>query len=229
MTVAGASGSGLSTLATWPRAWTPASVRLAPTTRTSPADQRAQRLEDQALHGRRVRLDLPAVVGRAVVGQRSARRTDGASGSIGYRLGVVPPSSSAICTALVAAPLRSWSPTTQKFSAALVGEVLADPPDEAVVLALDGHRHRVARLVGIVHDAEAGEALEELARPLDRDLLLGLRVDRDGVGGEDRHPHGRGRDAQVRGLEDLPHLVHELHLLARVAARRRTGRCAGSG
>ena len=36
MTVPGAIGTREATLATWPRAWTPESVRLAPTTRISP-------------------------------------------------------------------------------------------------------------------------------------------------------------------------------------------------
>ena len=43
-------------------------------------------------------------------------------------------------------------------------EVLADSADEAVVLALDEDRHRVAVLRGIVVDAQSREALERLAR-----------------------------------------------------------------
>ena len=55
----------------------------------------------------RVRLDLPAVVGGAVVGQQERQPRGGRLGSIGLPAGGAPPISSAICTALVAAPLRS--------------------------------------------------------------------------------------------------------------------------
>ena len=96
------------TLATWPSAWTPASVRLAPTTRDLAPGQRTQRLENVPLDRRRPGLDLPAVVGGAVVGQQEGQPGGGRLGvDRAYRPGAAPPISSAICTALVAAPLRS--------------------------------------------------------------------------------------------------------------------------
>jgi hypothetical protein len=65
--------------------------------------ERTQRLEEHALHGRLVALDLPSAVRGAVV--REVEPED-----------AIYSRSSAIWTALVAAPLRSWSPTTQKLS-----------------------------------------------------------------------------------------------------------------
>ncbi len=71
-------------------------------------DQRAQRLENVPLECRRPGLDLPAVVGAAVVGEQERQPRGGRLGiDRTYRPGAAPPISSAICTALVAAPLRS--------------------------------------------------------------------------------------------------------------------------
>src|SRR5438552_17396596 len=96
-------------------------------------------------------------------------------------------------------------------------EVLADPPDEAVVLALRENRQRTPVRGGLVPEAQAGEPREELARSRDRHLRLGLRVDGDRVRGEDRDPYRRRGEPEVGRLEDLPRLVDELHLLPRVA------------
>ncbi len=70
--------------------------------------QRTQRLEDVPLDRRRSGLYLPAVVGGAVVRQQEGQPGGGRLGvDRAYRPGAAPPISSAICTALVAAPLRS--------------------------------------------------------------------------------------------------------------------------
>src|SRR6185437_7422480 len=77
-----------------------------------------------------------------------------------------------------------------------------------------------AVLRGLVPEREAREGRERLAGALATDRTLGLRVHRDGVRREHRHPYRGRRDGQIGQLEDLAHLVDELDLLAGVAVVR---------
>ena len=153
-------GRAVARLATWRRACTPASVRLAPMTLTgAPSRRRAPPSAAGPCTVGAVRLDLPAVEVGALVREREPDGEPGASPQV-ERI-----SSSAIWTPLSAAPLRSWSPTTQKLSAFGMREVLPDAADEAVVLALDDDRHRVALLAPARPRAESpGKRGEDLAR-----------------------------------------------------------------
>src|SRR5262245_66520743 len=84
-----------------------------------------------------------------------------------------------------------------EVEAAGMGQVLADPPHEAVVLTLDERGHGIPVVGRLVPQTQAGEAREELARALRADLLVGLGVDGEGGAGEDGYPDGRGSDLKV--------------------------------
>src|SRR5438094_925767 len=99
-------------------------------------------------------------------------------------------------------------------------EVLPHAPHPTVVLSLHVHRHRIAPLGGLVPYLEPREAAEELARARGGDLLFRLDVHGYRVACEDRDANGRGRDHEIRRLEDLARLVDQLPLLARVTVRR---------
>ena len=119
---------------------------------------------------------------------------------------------------LSAAPLRNWSPTTQKFRALGQLKILADSADETIVLSFDEDRHRVAVLRGIVEQPKSREMRESLARVGLSDLRLGLGVDGNRMGGEDRHPHGGRGNQQFGQVENFPDLVDQLYFLVGVAA-----------
>src|SRR5947209_20535041 len=82
-------------------------------------------------------------------------------------------------------------------------EVLPHAPHPTVVLSLHVHRHRIAPLGGLVPYLEPREAAEELARARGGDLLFRLDVHGYRVACEDRDANGRGRDHEIRRLEDL--------------------------
>ena len=117
-------------------------------------------------------------------------------------------SSSAIWTALSAAPLRRLSFDTNSARPCSHRRVAADAADVARVLAGGLQRRR-----------DVGRARRPARRrrisvaSVGRDRALELGVDRQRVAGEHRHPHARARHRQVGDLEDLAALVAELLLL----------------
>ena len=98
-----------------------------------------------------------------------------------------------------------------------LAEVLADAPDVRRVVADREHRHRVDVGRRVVEHLDPGRLLEQLARLLRGQLLLEGRVDRLRVAQEDRHAHAGGGHREGRVAQDLPGLVHHLHLFLRVA------------
>ena len=97
------------------------------------------------------------------------------------------------------------------------GLVPAYPTDEDLVAAGGVDRERIDVVGRVVLDDHPGHGREQLARPLGRDRIAGLDVDRLGVARHDRHPDGGARDPQVRQVEDLAALRDDLPLLLGVA------------
>ena len=134
-------------------------------------------------------------------------------------------SSSAICRALSAAPLRRLSLLTNSARPRPPGapSSRADAADETGVPAGCLQRRRdVAQL-------DAGCVGEQLVGPLDRDRPFELGVDRQRVSGEHRNPHAGARHQQVGDVEDLARFVAQLLLLVgleRCRRRRSTRRSA---
>ena len=73
-----------------------------------------------------------------------------------------------------------------------VREILTDAAHNAVVLAFDGGRHRVAIFFRRVPDLQSGELAKSRARGFGTHRLLCLRIDCDGVRGENRHSNRCG-------------------------------------
>src|SRR3989441_631887 len=195
-------------LATWPTAWTPASVRLAPVTLTgSPKILSAAAITSPCTVGRPGCACQPW---KSVPSYARVRRRARKAGSADEELGDLNPVERGALAELV-----THHPEVQRIGPA---EILADAADVAVVLTLDEHGHGVALLRGIVPEGEPGEAREELARPLWSHRHFRLRIDRHRVRGEHGDAHRGGRDGKVGSLEDLPDLVDQLHLFPRVAA-----------
>ena len=214
---AGAMADAVVRLATWRRACTPASVRLAPVTLTRGAEhapgRRQQRpwtvgrlgwtcqpwksVPSYAIVSRSVRIP---VLGAVEAPDRSANEQLGDLDRV------------------VAAPLRSWSPTTQKFSAFGCERSSRMRPTKQSSCPSTVDRHRIALLApGSSQTLSPGKRANTSRARAARDLLLGLGVDRDRVAGEHGHAHRGRRHRKVGQLEDLPRLVDQLHLLARVA------------
>jgi hypothetical protein len=76
---------------------------------------------------------------------------------------------------------------------------------------------------GYVHQLDAGGGGQQLSGPGNRQRPLELRVDAQGVAGEDGHANARGRHGQVGDLQDLAALVAQLVLLDRLVVDQVTG------
>ena len=124
-------------------------------------------------------------------------------------------SSSAIWTALSAAPLRRLSFDTNRARPCSTRRVAADP---AHVAGVGPGRQQRRRDVDHRHAGRVGQQLE---RPLRAERPLERGVDRQRVAGEHRHPHARARHRQVGDAEDLAALVAELLLLVGLTGCRR--------
>ena len=186
------------------------------------AEHAPGRRHDEALHRRETGLVLPAVEVGALVGDREPERphdrgTARGSGreaasdrSANQQLGDL--------YAVERGPLAELVAHHPEVERIRQRDVLPDASHEAVVLALDRHRHRIAPLGGLVPEPKAGEPGEDLTCARARDLERRLGVHRDGVGREHGHADRGRRHRKIGQLQDLPHLVDELHLLARVAS-----------
>ena len=119
-------------------------------------------------------------------------------------------STSAIWTALVAAPLRRLSLTIHMLSARGWDSSRRIRPTNT------SSRPAARSGVGHVLDDDAGRRAEQLARLLGRQRLARLHVDRLRVADPHGHAHARDRDADRLVLEDLARLEHHLALLVGV-------------
>ena len=138
-------------------------------------------------------------------------------------------SSSAICTALSAAPLRTLSATTHRLRpCATVGSRRMRPTyTGSVPDGRDGHG--VDEVRGVVAHLDAGGGSQEFSGALRAQVAVELHVHRLGMPVVDRHPHAGGRHRDGGVAHDLLGLVHHLLLFlggAVVAGTRRSG--AGS-
>ena len=79
------------------------------------------------------------------------------------------------------------------------------------------NRHRIDRVLGIVHEFDARRLREQRARLGDGERLLELGVDGDAVAVEDRHAHGGRGDADGGVAQDLVRLAAHLDLLGALA------------
>ena len=117
---------------------------------------------------------------------------------------------SAIWTALVAAPLRRLSLTIHMLRARGCDSSRRIRPDEHLVAIGRPQRRRH------VLDDHPGSRGEQLARLLGRQRLARLDVDRLGVADPHRHAHAGDGDPDRLVLEDLARLEHHLALLVGV-------------
>ncbi len=124
-------------------------------------------------------------------------------------------SSSAIWTALVAAPLRRLSATTNIARPFGCDSIAPHAPDVDLVTPLAPERRRH------VFDDQARRLREQLERALDGQVLARLDVDRLGVPDPHRHAHARDRHGDRLVLEDLARLEHHLALFVGVVVAAR--------
>ena len=132
--------------------------------------------------------------------------------------------SSAICTAFSAAPLRRLSLETNRARPLLDRLVAADAAHVGRVLA--GRLERG----GDVGEDHAGGVGQQLVARSAADRAGEAGVDLQGVPGEDRDAHAGAGDLELRDLQDLAGLVAELLLLVGLVQSRRprSSRRAGS-
>ena len=96
-------------------------------------------------------------------------------------------------------------------------EILAHASDEAVVLALDVHRHRVALLSRLVPEHAARETVRTDPGPGSRVILTSVSTFTATEWAVNTGTRTVvGDDRQIRRLQDLAHLVDQLQLLAGV-------------
>src|SRR2546422_7834696 len=152
----GAIREAVARLATWAKAWTPASVRLAPVTLTgSPRIRSAAAITSPCTVGRPGCTCQPW---KSVPSYARVRRRARKAGSADEELGDLNPVERGALAELV-----THHPEVQGIRAA---EILSDAADIAVVLSFHQHWHRVVLPRGIVPDGETREGGEELARPI---------------------------------------------------------------
>ena len=137
------------------------------------------------------------------------------------RAGRARRSSSASCTALVAAPLRRLSATIHRSSARSWPASRRMRPTNTSSWPLASIASGYSAASGSSSTVTPGAAAEQLARALGRELLARLHVDGLGVPVDDRHAHARRRDRDRRVAEDLARLVDQLALLVGVVVARR--------
>ena len=125
--------------------------------------------------------------------------------------------SSAICTALRAAPLSSWSPATQKHRPLSNAQSLRSRPTWQLYLSLAYSGSGYSFFVGIVHHVQAGRFFQDGAGGLHGDRLFKLRADRDGVGAINRHAHAGHAGAEAGMVHDFAPFVFHLRLFLGVA------------
>ena len=157
--------------------------------------------------------DRPAVHRRAGPLRRSRCPSPGTRRR---RAGSRSTSSSAIWTALVAAPLRRLSETIQRSIARSLPGSRRMRPTKTSSRPAASIAIGYAAAAGVVDDGHAGRRGEQLARALRGELVAGLDVDGLRVAGDDRDPDAGGADPDRGVTEDLAGLVDQLALLVGV-------------
>ena len=194
-------------LTTWPRACTPASVRPLASVAGRVAGDLFDRFFERRLHRGPLRLRLPAGEVGAVIGQ----------GQLDASASSVCTSNSAICTALVAAPLRRLSLTHQK--ARPLGEERSSRirPMNVSSRSFAMDRHGIDLLLQVVDHDQSRRGREQPPGLVDADLPLGLHQDALAVAVGHRHADAGRADLDRVVFQHLARLQHHLHLFRRVA------------
>ena len=129
------------------------------------------------------------------------RTASGATAHAAFNFGFSQPRltiTSAICTALSAAPLRRLSETHPDVEAVVDRRILADARDVGRVLAGRLVRRDVAARLAPVDDQAARRLAQDFARLVGADRILELDVDRLRMADEHRHAHAGRRQLDLR-------------------------------